>query len=467
MANPEHVEIVKQGAEAIRVWRERNPDGTLDLGGADLRRTYVTNANLRGANLCGANLLGANLCGANLCQADLFGVNLRAANLRGADLRAANLSKADLSKADLRLASVYRKILHEHVIFGEDEWRAVQHLRNLGTNGLEKREADLNGADLSLARLDEADLSEADLSGANLSGANLSGADLGRAFLRGTHFREASLRKASLREADLSNADLSWADLSEADLSRANFNDAFLGEASVNGATLNGTGLGNVDLSATKGLEAVEHKGPSTVGIDTLCRSQAKIPAAFLRGCGVPDGLIDYLASLLGSQQAVQFYSCFISYSHKDEDFAKQLNSRMQDEHLRVWYAPEELKGGRKLHKQIDEAIRVFDKLLLVLSENSMASEWVATEIYHARQREVNEKKRILFPIRLVPFEDIRQWKCFDADTGKDMGREIREYFIPDFSNWKDHDAFEAAFKRLLDDLKAEAERDAGGGDEI
>jgi hypothetical protein len=30
------------------------------------------------------------------------------------------------------------------------------------------------------------------------------------------------------------------------------------------------------------------------------------------------------------------------------------------------------------------------------------------------------------------------------------------EFFIPDFSNWKDHDAFESAFARLLRDLKAE-----------
>jgi hypothetical protein len=80
----------------------------------------------------------------------------------------------------------------------------------------------------------------------------------------------------------------------------------------------------------------------------------------------------------------------------------------------------------------------------------------VATEIYHARQREVKENKRVLFPIRLAPFEAIKAWKCFDADTGKDMAREIREYFIPDFSNWKDHDSFKEGFKRLLDDLKAE-----------
>jgi hypothetical protein len=31
----------------------------------------------------------------------------------------------------------------------------------------------------------------------------------------------------------------------------------------------------------------------------------------------------------------------------------------------------------------------------------------------------------------------------------------MREYHIPDFSNWKDHDSFEAAFPRLLNNLKA------------
>ena len=33
--------------------------------------------------------------------------------------------------------------------------------------------------------------------------------------------------------------------------------------------------------------------------------------------------------------------------------------------------------------------------------------------------------------------------------------REVRGYFIPDFSNWKDHDSFAAAFDKLLKDLRA------------
>jgi hypothetical protein len=117
------------------------------------------------------------------------------------------------------------------------------------------------------------------------------------------------------------------------------------------------------------------------------------------------------------------------------------------------------MKGGEKIHEQIFSAIQVHDKLLLILSKESMASEWVATEIRRARRVEREQNRRKLFPIRLVDFDRIKQWECFDADTGKDLAVELREYFIPDFSNWKDHDAFEAAFARLLKDLKTEAEK--------
>ena len=115
----------------------------------------------------------------------------------------------------------------------------------------------------------------------------------------------------------------------------------------------------------------------------------------------------------------------------------------MRDEHLRVWFAPEEMKAGQKIHEQIDQAIRVYDKLLLIISNSSMKSEWGETEMYHTRQREKEQQRRMLFPIRLVDFDSVKEWKCMDADTGRDMAREIREYFIPDFSNWKDHDAFD------------------------
>lgn len=178
----------------------------------------------------------------------------------------------------------------------------------------------------------------------------------------------------------------------------------------------------------------------------------------YLLGAGLPDVFIDYLPALLGATQTIQFYSCFISYSHKDEEFAKRLHARLRVENLRVWFAPEDIEAGKKLHEQIDQAIRVYDKLLIVLSDNSLKSEWVMTEIRKARKSELKEKRRKLFPIRLVDFEAIKEWECFDAEIGKDLAVEVREYFIPDFSDWKDHNSFESAFGKLLRSLKTTAD---------
>jgi hypothetical protein len=91
-----------------------------------------------------------------------------------------------------------------------------------------------------------------------------------------------------------------------------------------------------------------------------------------------------------------------------------------------------------------------------------MRSPWVEFEIRRARKREVAEQRRLLFPVRLVDYEAIKAWECFDTDTAKDLATEIREYYIPDFTAWKERDAFEAAVTRLLRDLKA-AERQPEG----
>ena len=54
----------------------------------------------------------------------------------------------------------------------------------------------------------------------------------------------------------------------------------------------------------------------------------------------------------------------------------------------------------------------------------------------------------------IVDYEVINEWTCFDPDEGRDLAREVRRYFIPDFTNWKDHDAYQTAFQRLLRDLR-------------
>jgi hypothetical protein len=353
---------------------------------------------LGGTHLPDATLTSSDLSHTKLVQAHLPNAHLSGTNLSEADLRGANLSRASLGKANLA--------------------RVNARGANLGQADL--RGANLRGMNAQGANLSEAELNRADLYGARLSGANLRGANLVEAYLRW---------------AILSDADLQGADLSRATVRNTNFCD--------------------LDLAEAKGLETIRHEGPSTVGIDTVYKSRGKIPEVFLRGCGVPDEFIAYIGSMVG--RPIEFYSCFISYSTKDQDFAERLHADLQAKGVRCWFAPEEMKGGHKLHEQIDEAIRLHDKLLLILSEHSMSSPWVETEIANAREREKREDKQLLFPITLVPFEAIKQWKLFDADMGIDSAREIREYFIPDFSNWKDHDSYQTAFQRLVKDLKAGA----------
>jgi hypothetical protein len=119
------------------------------------------------------------------------------------------------------------------------------------------------------------------------------------------------------------------------------FNRTTLKNANFEGAWIGNTSFTGVDLSVAAGLDKVRHHGPSSIDIDTLYKSGGKIPVEFLRGCGVPDDFITFIPSHFGVQQAIQFYSCFISYSTKDEVFARRLYSRMRDEKLRVWFAPE------------------------------------------------------------------------------------------------------------------------------
>jgi hypothetical protein len=160
----------------------------------------------------------------------------------------------------------------------------------------------------------------------------------------------------------------------------------------------------------------------------------------------LPDRLIEYLPSLLG--EAIQFYACFISYSSEDQPFAERLYNDLQGKGVRCWYAPEDLKIGERIRPGIDEAIRVHDRLLLILSEHAVASQWVEQEVESALEQEREMSKTILFPVRL---DDA----VMTAPSGwPRLLRNTRN--IGDMRGWKDHDAYQRGFERLLRDLRAE-----------
>jgi hypothetical protein len=334
-----------------------------------------------------------------------------------------------------------------------NEWRE----KNLGTrpdlSGADLTRAHLRGADLTGADLTEADLTEADLSSARLFGADLSvarllRADLTRADLVLARLFRTDLTKATLVEVNFTGAHLCGTELTFANLNEADFSEANLSWATLSGADLSGTRLvetmfGNTDLSHTRGLDRCIHEGPSTIDHRTLQQS-GPLPLVFLRGVGLPDNLIDYLPSLLN--QPIQFYSVFISYSGKDQKFADRLHADIQDKGVRCWFAPHDLPIGARTWDAIDEAIRLRDKVLLILSRHAIGSDWVEDEVTRAFAEERARKEPVLFPIRLD-----------DAvmETTEAWARKLRDNRnIGDFRRWKDHDAYAKALERVLRDLK-------------
>jgi hypothetical protein len=152
------------------------------------------------------------------------------------------------------------------------------------------------------------------------------------------------------------------------------------------------------------------------------------------------------MESLTGA--AFQFYSCFISYSSDDQTFAERLYADLQANGVRCWFAPKDMKIGDRLRVRIDESIRLYEKLLLVLSETSVRSAWVEQEVESAISREMPDLPPVLFPIRLDE-------TVLEIDTGWPALIK-RTRHIGDFTGWRDHDLYQTAFARLMRDLKAE-----------
>jgi TIR domain/Pentapeptide repeats (8 copies) len=266
--------------------------------------------------------------------------------------------------------------------------------------------------------------------GANLGWADLRMAHLGRAFLSMASLRNANLSGAILCEADLAFTALTGANLRHADLTLA---------------LLTGTVFGNTTLAEVKGLDRCRHRGPSPIDFQTLSRS-GSLPPAFLRGIGLSDGLIDYLPSLLND--AIQHYSCFISYSSKDQAFAERLHADLQNKGVRCWFAPHDMPIGAKIIDALDKAIQLQDKVLLILSDGAVASDWVEGEVTRALDEERTRKQVVLFPVRLD-----------DAvlQTSEGWARMLRgQRNIGDFTGWKEHDSYQKSFDRLMRDLRVE-----------
>jgi uncharacterized protein YjbI with pentapeptide repeats len=396
---------LKQGGRKWNRWRLKNSpgDGLLffpraaDLSKADLEGANLRNVSLLYANLSEANLKNSDLTKADLSSSNLIRTQLNNATLVNASLRGGNLSGANLSGCNLNSASLEGAVLATHYRFELDVVSAPDMNRTIEQHRK-------SGRDVEIIRIE-------------------------------------GMGDIVFYIRDELRTDLSRCDLQKANLINVSLIGTILEHVGMSQAILGNTTI-DCDLSSVAGLEDTRHQGPSTLSNYALLSLKAPLPQKFLQGCGLSDEEINFARARLNTN----YYSCFISYSSKDAGVAKQLHSYLRNQGVHCWFAPEDLKIGEKFRNKIETSIRQHDKLLLILSNNSISSPWVEEEVESALEREHREKGIVLFPIR-IDDSVMNSEQAWAASL-----RRMRH--IGDFTNWKDAEAFHKAFNRLMRDLR-------------
>ena len=182
MADPKHVEILKQGVDAWNRWRIKNRFVVPDLTGVSFLPKHLWQTDISPAAIDGGQVV-------RLEESGLEGVNFERTILAWAVLREVNLQRAYLLSTRLR-------------------------------------ETDLTKANLRLCQLVDADLVGARLCGANFEAADCGGADFFSANLTEANLSRALLSSVSFHHADLSSARFDGATLCDVLFTDANLSDA-------------------------------------------------------------------------------------------------------------------------------------------------------------------------------------------------------------------------------------------------
>ncbi|MEO6034785.1 MAG: toll/interleukin-1 receptor domain-containing protein, partial [Verrucomicrobiota bacterium] len=107
-------------------------------------------------------------------------------------------------------------------------------------------------------------------------------------------------------------------------------------------------------------------------------------------------------------------FDVFLSHNHADKSRVRRLEERLKQAGLRVWFDEWNVRSGDIIALKVDEGLEQFRVLLLCLSPNALASDWVALE------------GRRFIPLLLADCElpdTLRRYKYVDYDIKYRLSR--------------------------------------------
>jgi WD40 repeat protein/energy-coupling factor transporter ATP-binding protein EcfA2 len=125
----------------------------------------------------------------------------------------------------------------------------------------------------------------------------------------------------------------------------------------------------------------------------------------------------------------------FVSYSHRNRNFAERLARDLSDAGMDVWIDFREIQGGEQWRDEIFKGLAQAEIVAACLSPEAVSSEWCRREISTART-----ESKLLIPVIFKP--------CFELFEQYDEIKWLPEIQFVDFQ-----DGYEQAFPQLLESL--------------
>jgi TIR domain len=141
---------------------------------------------------------------------------------------------------------------------------------------------------------------------------------------------------------------------------------------------------------------------------------------------------------------------CFLSYSSFDTGFANALKEKLAGRGYLAWFAPDRpdmpkawVEEEQSLRERIASGVRAARVVLVVISDHSIASRWVAFEVDAALTGTTSPSQPAILGLAVSDLTSDALWLS-----------EVRSrHAVYDLTSWQDATSFEVQFQRITADM--------------